>query len=291
MRQVPDRTEPAPYSGGGSAKTTGRPHAGARTLNDFQRMKDEGVRLSMVTCYDAWSARLLARSSVDALLVGDSVSMVMHGHPSTVHADLEMMRLHTAAVRRGDPEAFVVADMPFPLHRLGPARAMEAVDVLAKAGATAVKIEGARGHLDTVEHIVESGFPVMGHLGLTPQSVHQLGGYRVQGRDEAAAEQIFEDSQALEAAGCFALVLECVPKALAERISRALRIPTIGIGSGPGCDGQILVLHDMLGMNPGFKPRFLRTFLDGAGAVTGAVDAYAEAVRAGDFPNKRESFL
>lgn len=289
MRQVPEQTGSSPCAEGGAVEGV-KLHGGVRSLNDFQRMKDEGVKLSMVTCYDAWSARLLAATSVDALLVGDSVSMVMHGHPSTVHADLEMMRLHTAAVRRGHGEGFVVADMPFPAHRLGIERALAAVDALAKAGASAVKIEGARGHLKTVAHIVESGFPVMGHLGLTPQSVHQMGGYRVQGRDEAAAKRIAEDARALEAAGCFALVLECVPASLARRVSRSLRIPTIGIGSGPDCDGQILVLHDMLGMNPGFKPRFLRTFLNGAEVIGGAVESYVGAVRSGDFPSKRESF-
>ncbi len=261
-----------------------------KRVTDFARFRAEGHPISMVTCYDAWSARLIAESPIDAVLVGDSVAMVVHGHPDTVHATTEMMAGHTAAVRRGIGERVVVTDLPFPEHRKGIPAAMRAVDRLMKAGANAVKIEGARGHLDVIAHIVQSGVPVMGHLGLTPQSVHQLGGYRVQGRDEATARQIEADALALQAAGVFALVLECVPAGLARRVTGALSIPTIGIGSGPHCSGQILVLQDLLGFNKGFQPKFLRTYLDGAGSVADALRRFDGDVKAGRYPAPEESF-
>ena len=241
-----------------------------KRVTDFARFRAEGNPISMVTCYDAWSARIIAESPVDAVLVGDSVAMVMHGHPDTVHATTEMMATHTAAVRRGLGEKFLVTDIPFPEHRKGIPAAMECVDRIRKAGASAVKIEGAEGHLDVISHIVGSGVPVMGHLGLTPQSVHQFGGYRVQGREEAAARQIELDALALQEAGVFSIVLECVPAELAGRITEKLTIPTIGIGSGVQCSGQILVLQDVLGMNLGFRPKFLRTYPDGAATITAA---------------------
>jgi 3-methyl-2-oxobutanoate hydroxymethyltransferase len=261
-----------------------------KQVTDFSRFRSEGHPISMVTCYDAWSARLIADSPIDAVLVGDSVAMVMHGFPSTVHATTEMMALHTAAVRRGIGERFVVADMPFPEHRKGIPAAMEAVDQLMKAGANAVKIEAAQGHLDVIRHVVESGVPVMGHLGLTPQSVHQLGGYRVQGKEDAAARQIGLDALALQEVGVFAIVLECIPSELAKLITDSLTIPTIGIGSGPACSGQILVLQDMLGMNPGFKPKFLRHFADGGKAIHQALTSYDGQVKAGQYPSSAESF-
>jgi 3-methyl-2-oxobutanoate hydroxymethyltransferase len=261
-----------------------------KQMTDFSHFRSEGHPISMVTCYDTWSARLIADSPIDAVLVGDSVAMVMHGFPSTVHATVEMMVLHTAAVRRGIGDRFIVADMPFPEHRKGIPAAMEAVDRLMKAGANAVKIEGAQGHLDVIQHVVESGIPVMGHLGLTPQSVHQLGGYRVQGKEDAAARQIELDALALQEAGVFAIVLECIPAELAKRITDSLTIPTIGIGSGPACSGQILVLQDMLGMNPGFKPKFLRHFADGGNAIQQALSDYDGEVKAGRYPLPAESF-
>lgn len=261
-----------------------------KRVTDFARHRAEGQPISMVTCYDAWSARILADSPVDAILVGDSVAMVMHGHPDTVHATTAMMADHTAAVRRGIGERFVVTDLPFPEHRKGIAAAMEAVDRIAKAGANAVKIEGAQGHLDVIAHIVGSGIPVMGHLGLTPQSVHQFGGYRVQGRDEEAARRIERDALALQEAGAFAVVLECIPAELAARVTAALAIPTIGIGSGPHCGGQILVLHDLLGLNTGFRPKFLRTYADGAATIGDALLRYCGDVKEGRFPSIAESF-
>lgn len=261
-----------------------------KRVTDFARFRSEGQPISMVTCYDAWSARLIADSPIDAVLVGDSVAMVMHGHPDTVHADTAMMATHTAAVRRGIGEKFVVTDIPFPEHRKGVTAAMECVDRIMKAGAHAVKIEGAQGHLDVVRHIVESGVPVMGHLGLTPQSVHAMGGYRVQGKEEAAAKQIGLDALALQEAGVFALVLECVPSGLARRVTESLAIPTIGIGSGVHCSGQILVLQDMLGMNLGFRPKFLRTWMEGGQTVQEALRQYNSDVKEGRYPSVEESF-
>lgn len=262
-----------------------------KSVIDFSRFKHEGQPISMVTAYDAWSARLIAQAPIDAVLVGDSGSMVMAGHDATVHASIEMMADYTAAVARGlQGEKFLVADIPFPLHRMGPETALRAVDTLMKAGAQAVKIEGAQGHLETIAHIVESGVPVMGHLGLTPQSVHQLGGYRVQGRNEAAAEALREDAIALQEAGVFAIVFECIPAELARELTATLGVPTIGIGSGVSCSGQILVLQDLLGLNDGFKPKFLRTYLDGAGLIKDALSRYDADVKSAAFPAAQESF-
>ncbi len=262
-----------------------------KRVTDFANRVSAGRKLSMVTCYDAASAKILAASKVDAVLVGDSVAMVVHGHDSTLMAGLDMMATHTAAVRRGlGPNAFIVTDLPFPWHRKGMREALDAVDVLMKAGASAIKLEGASGHVETVQHLVESGIPVMGHLGLIPQSVNQLGGYRVQGRGVEAGERLLEEARMLEAVGSFAIVLECVPAEVASRLTDALSIPTIGIGSGAGCSGQVLVWQDLLGMQKDFSPRFVRTFSNGFGDIRQALDAYADAVDSGDFPNKKESF-
>jgi len=246
--------------------------------------------ISMVTCYDTWSARIIAATDIDCILVGDSVAMVMHGHDTTIPADIDMMRLHVAAVRRGAPDRLLIADMPFLAHRKGSGAAMEAVDLLMKAGAQGVKIEGAGSTVDLIRHIVESGVPVMGHLGLTPQSIHAFGGYRVQGRGEAAAATIRAEALRLQQAGCFALVLEVVPSTLAAEVTEALDIPTIGIGAGPHTSGQVLVLQDLLGMQPEFKPHFLRTFLDGFDLVREALSRYDEAVKSGEYPSLEESY-
>lgn len=262
-----------------------------KRVTEFSGRVSSGRKLSMVTCYDAASAKILAGCDVDTVLVGDSVAMVVHGYESTLMASVEMMASHTAAVRRGlGPESFIVSDLPFPWHRKGAESALEAVDVLMKAGASAVKIEGAMGHIETVQHLVESGVPVMGHLGLVPQSVNQLGGYRVQGRDSKAAERLLDEARMLEAVGVFAIVLECVPADLAQRLTESLSIPTIGIGSGPGCSGQVLVWQDLLGMQEDFKPRFVRRFSQGSDWIRSALNQYADAVNCGDFPSAEESF-
>jgi 3-methyl-2-oxobutanoate hydroxymethyltransferase len=257
---------------------------------DFLRAKIEGRKLSMVTCYDYTFARMLSRSAIDGILVGDSAAMVMHGHPSTLSASVELMGLHTEAVVRGAADKFIVADMPFLSFRKGLVAALNSVSVLITAGAHAVKIEGVDGHEDVIQRMVQSGIPVMGHLGLQPQSVHAYGGHRVQGRCDHSAQDISRQATALEELGVFAIVLECVPENLAHGITNALRIPTIGIGAGVGCDGQILVLQDLLGMNLDFHPKFARPFLDGARSVLDAVARFDEAVKAGTFPSREESY-
>ncbi|MEO8594834.1 MAG: 3-methyl-2-oxobutanoate hydroxymethyltransferase [Candidatus Solibacter sp.] len=260
------------------------------SANDFLRAKAESRALSMVTCYDYTFARILAQSPIDAILVGDSAAMVMHGHPSTLSASTEILRLHTEAVVRGAPAKFTIADMPFLSFRKGPVAALDTAAILMQAGAHAVKIEGIDGHEDVVRHLVQSGIPVMGHLGLQPQSVHAYGGFRVQGRTEDTARQITRQATALEELGAFSIVLECVPATLAREITAALHIPTIGIGAGACCDGQILVLQDLLGLNTDFRPKFARPFLDGARCVLDTLTRYDAAVKAKTFPAKEESY-
>jgi 3-methyl-2-oxobutanoate hydroxymethyltransferase len=244
----------------------------------------------MVTCYDYTFARLLSQSTIDGILVGDSAAMVMHGHPSTLSASVELMRLHTEAVARGAANKFIVADMPFLSFRKGPAAALDSASHLMIAGAHAVKLEGVDGHEYAIRRLVQSGIPVMGHLGLQPQSVHSYGGWRVQGRTEQSAQDIERQASKLEELGAFAMVLECVPEDLARRISERLRIPTIGIGAGAGCDGQILVLQDLLGMNTDFRPKFARQFMDGARCVLETLARFDEAVKSGTFPARQETY-
>jgi len=257
---------------------------------DFARRKSSREKISMVTCYDYTSAQVLNDTAVDTLLVGDSLAMVMHGFDSTVHATVELMALHVAAVARGAPDKFIVGDMPFLAARKGLKEAMDGVQTLMQAGAHSVKIEGEKGQLELMAHIVDSGVPVMGHLGLTPQSVHQLGGHRVQGKVEAEARAVLESALRLEDAGCFALVLECVPSPLAREITQRLTIPTIGIGAGPHTDGQVLVLQDMLGMNPVFKPKFLKHYANAHEVMTNAVNRFDAEIRHGCFPSVKESY-
>src|ERR1700733_5053520 len=257
---------------------------------DFVRAKTEGRKLSMVTCYDYTFARLLSSSGIDAILVGDSAAMVMHGHASTLSASVELMRLHTEAVVRGAAGKFIVGDMPFLSYRKGPAAALDAASVLMTAGAHAVKLEGIDGHEDVVQRMVQSGIPVMGHLGLQPQSIHAYGGFRVQGRSDDSARDIARQAEVLEELGAFAIVLECVPASLAQEISSALRVPTIGIGAGAGCDGQILVLQDLLGLNIDARPKFARPFVNGSCRVLEALAHFDEAVKAGTFPAGEESY-
>lgn len=261
-----------------------------RSVQDFGRAKSAGHKLVMVTAYDAWSARLLAETPVDCLLVGDSAMMVVHGEPDTLGATPELMAMHTRAVAKGAPGKFIVADMPFLSVRRGLDHAVETAAKLVRAGANAVKIENIRGHADIIHHLVESGIPVMGHLGLTPQSVRALGGFKVQGRDPEAVDRLREDADALERAGAFAVVLECIPQALAAEVSSQLRIPTIGIGAGAECDGQVLVLHDLLGLSPQFQPKFARRFADGAATVRSGVTEFATAVQDGTFPLPEEGY-
>jgi 3-methyl-2-oxobutanoate hydroxymethyltransferase len=257
---------------------------------DFQKMKDEGRKISMVTCYDYSSARAVAESSIDCILVGDSVAMTMHGFSNTLSATTPMMALHTAAVARGAPSKFIVADLPFLSYRKGLKEAMDSVHDLMSAGAHAVKLEGVRGHAEIVRHIVDSGVPVMGHLGLTPQSLHGLGGMKIQARTNAAVKILASEARELENAGCFALVLECVPAEAARQVTNLVKIPTIGIGAGPGVSGQVLVYQDMIGLNPGFKPKFLRAYANAFEIIQAALNAYDHDVKSGSFPNDSESY-
>jgi 3-methyl-2-oxobutanoate hydroxymethyltransferase len=262
--------------------------APVKTILDFSRAKREQHPIVMLAAYDALLARIVAASDADAILVGDSVAMVAHGFPSTIHATIEMMCTHVAAVRRGAPDIVVVADLPFLSVRRGIQAATDAAGALMQAGATAVKLEGVAGHEDVVAHLVQSGIPVMGHLGLTPQSVHQLGGYRLQGRAPAEAERVRHEARQLEELGAFAVVLECVPAALAATITEERAIPTIGIGAGAGTAGQVLVLSDLLGLDARFQPRFARKYLEGHETVRDAINRFARDVRAAGFPAREE---
>lgn len=260
-----------------------------KRIQDFARARHDARPIVIVTAYDVLMARHAVAAGVDALLVGDSVAMVVHGHSSTVHATLEMMCLHTAAVRRGAPDHFIIADLPFLAARRGLPAAVDAAGALLRAGATAVKLEGITGHADVVAHLVGSGIPVMGHIGLTPQSHLQLGGHCMQGRSPGDAARLHAEALALEAAGAFSLVIECVPAALARDLTAAVAIPTIGIGAGAGTSGQVLVLTDLLGLDPNFKPRFARRYSDAAGEAVRVLQAFADDVRTGRFPGPEET--
>ena len=252
-------------------------------ITDFYNYRKPGPKISMITAYDYTLASIAAGSGVDCVLVGDSLAMVMHGHPSTLAATPELMALHTAAVARAVKGKLIVGDMPFLSMRKGLGPAMEAVEALARAGAQAVKIEGLDGHGDIIAHIVQSDMPVMGHLGLTPQSLNRLGGYKTQGRDQASAEKLVEQALELERLGCFALVLECVPAGLAGRITGLLKIPVIGIGAGQYTDGQVLVMQDLLGLYPS-APSFVKKYLDGRRLVTEALNNFDGEVKNSIFP-------
>ncbi|MBX6363234.1 MAG: 3-methyl-2-oxobutanoate hydroxymethyltransferase [Gemmatimonadetes bacterium] len=262
------------------------------TTRELLEMKRRGQRIVVLTAYDYLFARLVDEVGVDVVLVGDSLGQVVLGYDSTIPVTLDEMIHHARAVRRGVKRALMVVDLPFLTFQVSPEETVRNAGRLMKeTGAEAVKLEG--GDEEAARHVralVRAGIPVMGHLGLTPQSVHALGGYRVQGRGDEAAARLRDDARRLQDAGCFSLVLELLPAALGAAVSRDLEIPTIGIGAGPGTDGQVLVLPDMLGLNEGFQPKFLRRFADLAGATRAAVAEYAEAVRGGAFPDAQHSF-
>jgi 3-methyl-2-oxobutanoate hydroxymethyltransferase len=261
------------------------------TVTDLLTMKAAGKRVVMLTCYDAIFARLLEDAGVDVLLVGDSLNQVIAGHETTLSATLDQMIYHAAAVRRGSRRALVFVDLPFLTYQISiPEAIRNAGRVLQETGAHGVKLEGGSHMVDTVAALVERGIPVMGHLGLTPQSVHALGGYRVQGRNEEAAERLVRDAKLLQSAGACAVVLELIPAAVAGRISQSLTMPTIGIGAGPHCDGQVLVLHDMLGLNEQFAPKFLKHYGKLGQSVRESVRAFAAEVRDGKYPGREHSF-
>jgi len=261
------------------------------TTHELLAMKERGERIVVLTCYDALFARLLDASGVDVLLVGDSVNQVLAGAETTLSATLEQMIYHTKIVRRGAVRALVVCDMPFLTYQVTPQEAIRNCGrVMQETACHAVKLEGGAPMAETVRALVDIGIPVMGHLGLTPQSVHALGGYRVQGRDEKTAERLKADAKALEEAGAFAIVLELVPAPLASQITKSLSIPTIGIGAGPACDGQVLVLPDMLGLNDRFTAKFVKRYAALAEDVREAVKLYTAEVREGRYPGPEHSF-
>jgi 3-methyl-2-oxobutanoate hydroxymethyltransferase len=248
-------------------------------------------KLAMLTVYDAPSARLLDEAGIDILLVGDSVEMTVYGEPSTLSATMDTMIRHTRAVSRSVKRAVVVGDMPFLSYQAEPARAVEnAGRFLAEGVAAAVKVEGGRRILPAVEAILAADIPVMGHVGLTPQSFRKFGGFKVQGREADSAREIVEDAQALASAGCFAIVLECVPETLAAEITEKIPVPTLGIGAGLHCDGQVLVFHDVVGLTRDLRPKFVRRYADLTTVIGDAARAFAKDVKAGDFPSREESF-
>lgn len=259
-------------------------------IHHFKEKKEKREKIAMITCYESWAAALVEKSKVDCVLVGDSIMMVMYGDDTTLRASVELLARHVQAVVARCPSKFVVADMPFLSYRLDLKTNVLNAGLLMAAGAHAIKLEGARGNCDLIRHLVDSGIPVMGHLGLTPQSVHQLGGYRVQGREHEGAKRIREDARALQDAGCFSVVLECVPAGLAAEISAELSIPTIGIGAGAQTDGQVLVWHDFLGFQKEIAPKFVRRYADGAAMIAKALDEYAHDVKSSEFPSEKESF-
>ena len=267
-------------------------HAGQKpwTVPALAEAKREGRRLAMLTAYDAGFARIMDQAGIDLVLIGDSLGMVVQGHDSTLPVTVADMAYHTAAVARVLQRALLVADLPFQADAT-PERALDASVALLQAGAQMVKIEGAGHKLEVVRFLVEREIPVCTHLGLTPQSVLRLGGFKLQGRDEQAAARLLADARAAVEAGASLLVLECVPTPLAQKITAAVDVPTIGIGAGPHCDGQVLVLHDMLGLDSGHRrPRFVKDFLAQGGSVAGAFAAYAQAVRDGSFPDAEHAY-
>lgn len=254
-------------------------------------MKRSGQKISMLTAYDFTMARIIDAAGIDVILIGDSASNVMAGYETTVPMTMEHMIYHASCVVRGVDRALVIADLPFMSYQVTSKEALiSAGRMMKEAGVHGVKLEGGKPIVDTVRKIVEAGIPVMGHLGLTPQSIYKFGTYKVRATEDDEADELLEDAKRLEQAGCFSLVLEKIPAKLAEKVTAEISIPTIGIGAGPSCDGQVLVTHDMLGLNKEFNPRFLRRYADLHGSMTEAVQKYISDVKSGDFPNEDEQY-
>ncbi len=260
------------------------------TLTKLQTMRDKDEKIAVLTCYDASFAALLEAQGVDVLLVGDSLGMVLQGHETTLPVTLHDMVYHTACAARGATQAFIISDMPFGTFQVSPQETFAHAAQLMAAGAQMVKLEGGTTMVETVSFLTGRGIPVCGHIGLTPQSVHQFGGYRVQGKESAAAQKLLADAVALEQAGAGMLVLETIPALLAAEITAQLTIPTIGIGAGAACSGQVLVLHDMLDIYPGKKARFVKNYMQGADSIAAAVANYVAEVKAGSFPAQEHSY-
>ncbi|HAN66740.1 MAG TPA: 3-methyl-2-oxobutanoate hydroxymethyltransferase [Chitinophagaceae bacterium] len=261
------------------------------TTNTVQKMKSAGEKISMITAYDFSFARIFDAAGIDIILVGDSASNVMAGHETTLPITLDQMIYHAQSVVRGVERCLVVVDLPFGSYQGNSKEALNsAIRIMKETGGHAVKMEGGEEIVESVKRIISTGVPVMGHLGLTPQSIYKFGTYTVRAREEEEAQKLKRDALLLQEAGCFAIVLEKIPAALAKQVTESLHIPTIGIGGGPHCDGQVLVMHDMLGINTEFKPRFLRQYLNMHEQITGAVQRYIGDVKSGDFPNEKEQY-
>lgn len=261
------------------------------TTHTAQRMKMNGEKIAMLTAYDFSLAKIVDAAGVDIILVGDSASNVMAGHETTLPITLDQMIYHASAVVKGATRALVVVDLPFGSYQGNSKLALDsAIRIMKESGAHAVKLEGGKEIRESVSRILSAGIPVMGHLGLTPQSIYKFGTYTVRAKEEEEAQRLVEDAQLLEELGCFAVVVEKIPAALGEKVAQSVEIPIIGIGAGPGVDGQVLVLHDMLGITHEFKPRFLRTYLNLYDEIKGGVQNYIQDVRSKDFPNEEEQY-
>ena len=261
------------------------------TTHVLSEMKLRGEKISMLTAYDYSTAKIIDDAGIDVILVGDSASNVMAGHETTLPITLDQMIYHASSVVRAIDRALVVVDLPFGSYQGNSKEALNStIRIMKESGAHAIKMEGGSEIIESIQRILTAGVPVMGHLGLTPQSIYKFGTYTVRAKEEEEAEKLITDSQLLQEAGCFALVLEKIPATLAQRVAKNLHIPVIGIGAGNGVDGQVLVLHDMLGINKQFNPRFLRRYLDLYGQIKGAVQQYIEDVKSTDFPNDKEQY-
>ena len=261
------------------------------TTHTLQKMKESGEKISMITAYDYSFAKIFDEAGIDIILVGDSASNVMAGHETTLPITLDQMIYHASSVVRGSHRSLVVVDLPFGSYQGNSKEALNStIRIMKETGAHAIKLEGGEEVIESIKRILSAGVPVMGHLGLTPQSIYKFGTYVVRAKEEMEAEKLKRDAQLLQDAGCFAIVLEKIPASLAKEVSEHIKIPTIGIGAGNGCDGQVLVMHDMLGINTEFKPRFLRTYLNLHEQITGAVVNYIKDVKSADFPNEKEQY-
>lgn len=261
------------------------------SLHDLMKMKEAGKKIAMITCYDYISALIIEKTSIDCVLVGDTSSMLMHGASNTLFSTVEQISVHIQAVSRGIKSKFIIGDLPFMSYHKSVRQTLEAVETLMRAGAHAIKLEGENEEIvKTIRAIINAGVPVMGHLGLTPQHIHQLGGFKVQGKTKIAAEQLLGQALTLEKAGCFSIVLECIPASLTKTITQALSIPTIGIGAGADSDGQVLVFHDLLGLQVELKPKFVKRYLNGAQLFEQGIEKYTEDVKSKKFPLTQHTY-
>lgn len=260
-------------------------------IHGFKQKKENREKISMMTCYDFTTAKIIDKSDIDCVLVGDSGSMTMLGCRSTIHATIEMMVLLTSSVAKGITQKFLIGDMPFLSYKKGLKTAMQNIDKIMKAGANAVKLEGVRGNGKLIKHLINSGIPVMGHIGLIPQSINMIGDYKVQGKISEDALRLQDEAKELEGLGCFSIVLECMPTDLSKKITDSLTIPTIGIGAGPYTDGQVTVIHDMLGLESEKKAKFVRKYVDGYNLILNGLNKFHSDVMSGNYPSQEESYF